>query len=302
MPKLIECIPNFSEGKNKEVLAKIEEVAKSVAGVSLLDVQSDESHNRSVFTLLGNPEGIEEVAFRLAKIALLTIDLRKHKGEHPRMGAMDVLPFVPMGGATIEECVEMSRRVAKRIYDELSIPSFLYEASATRPHTQNLASVRKGEFEGMPEKLLKDEWAPDFGERKVHETAGIIAIGARQPLVAFNVNLNSDDVHIAKEIAKNIRGSSGGYQCCKALGVKIEESNTAQVTMNMVDHNKTPLYRAFEAIRFEAQRYGVSIKNSEIIGLTPAKALIDCASYYLQLDQNFDADKQVLEFRLMEME
>lgn len=302
MPKLIECIPNFSEGKNKEVLAKIEEVAKSVAGVSLLDVQSDESHNRSVFTLLGNPEGIEEVAFRLAKIALLTIDLRKHKGEHPRMGAMDVLPFVPMRGATIEECVEMSRRVAKRIYDELSIPSFLYEASATRPHTQNLASVRKGEFEGMPEKLLKDEWAPDFGERKVHETAGIIAIGARQPLVAFNVNLNSDDVHIAKEIAKNIRGSSGGYQCCKALGVKIEESNTAQVTMNMVDHNKTPLYRAFEAIRFEAQRYGVSIKNSEIIGLTPAKALIDCASYYLQLDQNFDADKQVLEFRLMEME
>lgn len=302
MPKLIECIPNFSEGKNKEVLAKIEEVAKSVAGVSLLGVQSDESHNRSVFTLLGNPEGIEEVAFRLAKIALLTIDLRKHKGEHPRMGAMDVLPFVPMRGATIEECVEMSRRVAKRIYDELSIPSFLYEASATRPHTQNLASVRKGEFEGMPEKLLKDEWAPDFGERKVHETAGIIAIGARQPLVAFNVNLNSDDVHIAKEIAKNIRGSSGGYQCCKALGVKIEESNTAQVTMNMVDHNKTPLYRAFEAIRFEAQRYGVSIKNSEIIGLTPAKALIDCASYYLQLDQNFDADKQVLEFRLMEME
>lgn len=302
MPKLIECIPNFSEGKNKEVLAKIEEVAKSVAGVSLLDVQSDESHNRSVFTLLGSPEGIEEVAFRLAKIALLTIDLRKHKGEHPRMGAMDVLPFVPMRGATIEECVEMSRRVAKRIYDELSIPSFLYEASATRPHTQNLASVRKGEFEGMPEKLLKDEWAPDFGERKVHETAGIIAIGARQPLVAFNVNLNSDDVHIAKEIAKNIRGSSGGYQCCKALGVKIEESNTAQVTMNMVDHNKTPLYRAFEAIRFEAQRYGVSIKNSEIIGLTPAKALIDCASYYLQLDQNFDADKQVLEFRLMEME
>lgn len=302
MPKLIECIPNFSEGKNKEVLAKMEEVAKSVAGVSLLDVQSDESHNRSVFTLLGNPEGIEEVAFRLAKIALLTIDLRKHKGEHPRMGAMDVLPFVPMRGATIEECVEMSRRVAKRIYDELSIPSFLYEASATRPHTQNLASVRKGEFEGMPEKLLKDEWAPDFGERKVHETAGIIAIGARQPLVAFNVNLNSDDVHIAKEIAKNIRGSSGGYQCCKALGVKIEESNTAQVTMNMVDHNKTPLYRAFEAIRFEAQRYGVSIKNSEIIGLTPAKALIDCASYYLQLDQNFDADKQVLEFRLMEME
>lgn len=298
MPKLVECIPNFSEGRNQEVIAGLEAVAKGVPGVSLFDVQSDESHNRCVFTLVGSPEGIEEVAFLLAKKAMETIDMTKHEGAHPRMGATDVIPFVPTMDVTVEECVAMSKRVAQRIWDELKIPSFLYEDSASSPDRVNLAKVRKGQFEGMPEKLQQPEWAPDYGERKIHPTAGIIAIGARMPLVAFNVNLDTDNVDIAKAIAKTIRGSSGGYKYCKALGVKIEERNMAQVTMNMVNYEGTPLYRVYEAIRFEAARWGVNIIGTEVVGLTPAKALIDAAEYYLKIE-NFDCRKQIMEYHLI---
>jgi len=272
--------------------------AQSVPGVSLLDHAPDTSHNRSVFTLVGSPEGIAEAAFQLCKVASEKIDMRGHTGEHPRVGATDVIPFVPIKGCTAQDCVEISKQVAARIWSELKIPIFLYEDSCTSESRRNLASVRKGQFEGMPEKLLLDDWAPDFGERKIHPTAGITAVGARMPLVAFNVNLGTSDISIANAIAKVVRGSSGGFKYCKGIGVMLEDRNVAQVSMNMVNYEGTPIYRVFEVIRAEAQRWGVPIVGSEIIGLTPAKALIDCADYYLRLE-NFDYDKQVLENHLL---
>lgn len=298
MAKLVECIPNFSEGRNKEVINALVETAKSVPGATLLDYSSDESHNRSVFTLVGDPQGIGEVAFQLCKKASELIDLTKHEGAHPRMGATDVVPFVPVKDVSVDECVELSKQVAKRINDELKIPIFLYEDSASTPDRVNLAKVRKGQFEGMPEKLQQPEWAPDFGERKVHPTAGVTAVGARMPLVAFNVNLDTSDLEVANKIAKVIRGSSGGFKYCKAIGVMLEDRNVAQVSMNMVNYEGTPLYRVFEMIRAEADRYGARIIGSEVIGLTPAKALVDCAEYYLKIE-NFDYGKQVLENHLL---
>ena len=210
------------------------------------------------------------------------------------MGAVDVIPFVPIKDVTVEECIEISKKVGERISKELSIPVFLYEDSASAPSRVNLAAIRKGQFEGMAEKITQPEWAPDYGERKIHPTAGVVAVGARMPLVAFNVNLNTSDITIANNIAKIIRGSSGGFKYCKGIGVMLEDRNIAQVSMNMVNYEGTPLYRVFELIRIEAARYGVSIIGSEVIGLTPAKALIDCAEYYLQIEK-FDYKKQVLE-------
>ncbi|MGX4686628.1 glutamate formimidoyltransferase [Vagococcus sp. JNUCC 83] len=298
MAKIIECVPNFSEGKNEEVINGLVSVAKSVGGVTLLDHSSDKSHNRSVFTLVGDEDGIQEVAFQLVKYASENIDMTKHTGEHPRMGATDVVPFIPIKDVTLEECIDISKKVAKRINDELNIPIFLYEESASAPTRKNLAKVRKGQFEGMPEKLKEEEWAPDFGERAIHPTAGITAVGARMPLVAFNVNLDTDNIDIANKIARIIRASGGGFKYCKGIGVMLEDRNIAQVSMNMVNFEGTPLYRVFETIRFEAKRYGVNIIGSEIIGLTPAKALIDCAEYYLQVE-DFDYGKQVLENHLL---
>ena len=217
------------------------------------------------------------------------------------MGATDVIPFVPTMDMTVAECVEMSKRVAQRIWEELKVPSFLYEDSATSPDRVNLAKVRKGQFEGMPEKLLQPEWAPDYGERKIHPTAGIIAIGARMPLIAYNVNLDTSDLEIANKIARAIRGSNGGFQYCKAIGVMLEERNIAQVSMNLVNYEGTPIYYAFEMIRALADRYGVRIIGSELVGLTPAKALLDCAEYYLKME-GFDCRKQVMEYRLLDGE
>lgn len=303
MAKLVECIPNFSVSKEKDeaVFQGLADVAGSIPGCTLFDVQSDGDHNRCVFTMVGSPEGIEEAAFQLCKKASETIDMTRHQGQHPRMGATDVIPFVPTMDMSIQECVDMSKRVAQRIWDELKIPSFLYEDSATVPERRNLAKCRKGQFEGMPEKLLQPEWAPDYGERKIHPTAGITAIGARMPLVAFNVNLDTSDLEIANRIAKAIRGSSGGFRSCKAIGVMLEERNIAQVSMNMVNYEDTPLYYAFEMIRALADRYGVRIIGSEVVGMTPAKALVDCAEYYLKIE-NFDCRKQVLEYHLVGME
>lgn len=298
MTKLVECIPNFSEGRNQTVIDALEKVGKSVPGCTLFDVQSDASHNRCVFTLVGSPEAVEEAAFRLCKQASETIDMTKHEGAHPRMGATDVIPFVPTVNMTVEECVAISKRVAQRIWDELKIPSFLYEDSASSPDRVNLANVRKGQFEGMPEKLLQPEWKPDYGERKIHPTAGITAIGARMPLVAFNVNLDTSDIEIANKIAKIVRGSSGGFKYCKAIGVMLEDRKIAQVSMNMVNYEGTPLYRVFEVIRAEAERWGVHIIGSEVVGLTPAKALVDAAEYYLKIE-NFDYAKQVMENHLV---
>ena len=298
MVKIIECVPNFSEGQNEAVINGLVSVAKSVGGVTLLDHSSDASHNRSVFTLVGDEEGIQEAAFQLVKYASENIDMTKHHGEHPRMGATDVVPFIPIKDSSVEECIEISKKVAKRINDELDIPIFLYEDSASTPSRKNLAKVRKGQFEGMPEKLQEEEWAPDFGERKIHPTAGITAVGARMPLVAFNVNLDTSDITIANKIAKIIRASGGGFKYAKGIGVMLEDRNIAQVSMNMVNFEGTPLYRTFETIRMEAKRYGVNIIGSEIIGLTPAKAMIDCAEYYLQVE-DFDYSKQILENHLL---
>ena len=298
MAKLVEFIPNFSEGRCDEIINALVKTAESIAGVTLLDYSSDKNHNRSVFTMVGNPEGISEAAFALCKCASENIDMRKHSGEHPRMGASDVFPFVPIKEINMEECVILSKQVAERIWKELQIPSFLYEYSASKPERKNLAEIRKGQFEGMTEKLLKEEWAPDYGERKIHVSAGIMAIGARPPLIAFNINLSTSNIKIANAIAKAIRGSSGGYQYCKAIGVMLEDRNIAQVSINMVDFEKTPIYRVFEAVRFEAERYGVTIIGSEVIGLAPAKSLVDCAEYYLKIE-SFDYKKQVLENHLL---
>lgn len=297
MAKIVECIPNFSEGRNHEVIDALAGEARSVPGVALWDYSSDASHNRSVFTLAGGPDEIAEAAFRLCKLAAERIDMTKHSGEHPRMGATDVMPFVPVKEITIEECVEISRLVAERIWNELKIPSFLYEASATCPQRQNLADVRRGQFEGMPEKLLLKEWEPDFGEREIHPTAGVTAIGARAPLIAFNVNLDTGNVDTANAIAKVIRGSGGGYKYCKAIGVMLEDRQIAQVSMNMVNFEGTPLYQIFEAVKAEAAHRGVKVIGSEIVGLTPAKALADCAEYYLKIER-FDYNRQVLENHL----
>ena len=299
MAKLIECIPNFSCSKEKDEATynALVETAKSVPGCTLFDAQTDGNHNRCVFTLIGSPEAIEEVAFQLTKVATERIDMNKHHGEHKRMGATDVIPFVPQMDVTVEEAVEMSKRVAQRIWDELKVPSFLYEDSATRPERRNLATCRKGEFEGMPEKLLQPDWAPDYGERKIHPTAGITAIGARMPLVAYNVNLGTANLEIASSIAKKIRFIGGGLRYCKAMGVELKERGIVQVSINMTDYTRTALYRAFELVRIEARRYGVPVVGSEIIGLVPMEALIDTASYYLGLE-DFSID-QVLETRIM---
>lgn len=298
MAKIVECIPNFSEGQNQAIIDGLVATAKSIPGVTLLDYSSDASHNRSVFTLVGDDQSIQEAAFQLIKYASENIDMTKHHGEHPRMGATDVCPFVPIKDITTAECVEISKQVAERINRELGIPIFLYEDSATRPERQNLAKIRKGQFEGMPEKLLEEDWAPDYGDRKIHPTAGVTAVGARMPLVAFNVNLDTDNIDIANKIAKIIRGSGGGYKYCKAIGVMLEDRHIAQVSMNMVNFEKCSLYRTFESIRFEAKRYGVNIIGSEVIGLAPAKALIDVAEYYLQVE-DFDYNKQILENHLL---
>lgn len=301
--KLVECIPNFSVSQQKDPAAfqALVDTAKAAPGCTLLDVQTDGSHNRCVFTLVGAPEAMGEAAFQLCKRASEVIDLRKHQGQHPRMGATDVIPFVPQMDMTVEECVALSKEVARRIWEELRIPSFLYEDSASTPKRKNLAACRKGQFEGMPEKLLQPEWAPDFGQRAVHPTAGITAIGARMPLIAFNVNLDTADVSIASRIAKAIRGSSGGFQYCKAIGILLEDRNIAQVSMNMVNYEGTPLYYAYEMIRVLAERYGVRILGSELVGLTPAKALVDCAEYYLKLER-FHCREQVMEYHLIGLE
>ncbi len=298
MARLVECIPNFSEGIRQEVIDGLVAVAQSVPGVILLDHSSDKSHNRSVFTLVGSPEGIEEAAFLLAKKAAEEIDLTKHTGEHPRMGAVDVIPFVPVQEVTMQECIEISHKLAKRVSGELGIPVFLYEESASAPHRVNLAAIRKGQFEGMAEKIKDAQWQPDYGKSEIHPTAGAVAIGARMPLVAFNINLSTSDINIANKISKIIREAGGGLKYVKAIGVMLEERNIAQVSINMVNYQKTPLYRVFELVRAEAKRYGVTIIGSEIIGLTPMNALIDTAEYYLGLEA-FDSKTQVLENHLI---
>jgi glutamate formiminotransferase/formiminotetrahydrofolate cyclodeaminase len=296
MEKIVECIPNFSEGRDQKKLDQILEAITS-AGVQLLDQEKDADHNRAVVTFLGEPEAALEAAFRGIKKAAELIDLTKHKGEHPRMGATDVVPFVPIKNMTPRECVELANRLAERVAEELKIPVYLYEDAARTPERKNLAAIRKGEFEGIREEIKTNPARkPDYGPCEVHPTAGATVIGARFPLIAFNMNLATSDVTIAQNIAKAIRFGSGGYRYTKSLGFMLKEENLAQVSCNMTNYTKTPLHRVYNTVKQEAARYGTHIKESEIVGLVPEEALIDSAIYYLQLDR-FDKN-QILEYKL----
>lgn len=296
--KLIECVPNFSEGRDKEKIEAIVDEVRRVKGVKLLDYSSDADHNRTVVTFVGEVEGVIEAAFNMTKKASELIDMRSHTGGHPRMGAMDVVPFIPVKDVTMEECVEVAKRVGKRIGEELNIPVYLYEDAATKAERKNLADVRKGQYEGFFEKIKKPEWTPDFGPAEMNEKSGCTAVGARVPLVAFNVNLNTPNIEIADKIAKTVRFIGGGLRFVKAMGVKLEDRNITQVSMNLVNYEKTAIYRAFEMVKMEARRYGVEVVGSEIVGLVPMKALVESLEYYLQLE-NFSIE-QVLEHRIAE--
>lgn len=298
MAKIVECVPNISEGRNSQIIEAVVDQVRAVKGVTLLDYCSDPSHNRSVITFIGNPEGVAEAAVGVAKKAAELIDLNKHEGEHPRMGAVDVIPFIPIKEMSSAECVELSKTVARRVWEEAKMPVFLYEDSASAPNRVNLATIRKGQFEGMAQKVKEAEWEPDFGGRTIHPTAGVVAVGARMPLIAFNINLSTSNIEIASKIAKIIRRSSGGFDCVKALGVMLEDRNVAQVSINMTNFHKTPLYRVLEITKAEAARWGVHVIGTEIIGLTPMQALIDSAEYYMQIE-NFDFNKQVLENHIL---
>lgn len=294
MAQIIESIPNISEGRNSEIIEACVEQIRTTAGCTLLNYSSDPNHNRTVITYIGDAKGVEEASVKLAKKAVELIDLTKHTGEHPRMGCVDVMPFVPIKEATNEDCIELSKIVGKRIAEEADLPVFLYEMSAQKPARKNLANIRKGQFEGMAEKVKDPEWEPDFGGARIHPTGGVVAVGARPPLIAYNLNLNTPDVQIAKNIAKIIREKDGGLNNVKAMGFMLEDRNIAQVSINMTDFRVTPLYRVTELVKSEAKRYGVQVIGSEVIGLCPMKALVDSAEYYLQIE-NFDFDGQVLE-------
>jgi glutamate formiminotransferase/formiminotetrahydrofolate cyclodeaminase len=297
MSKIVECVPNFSEGRRPEVLEEIVAAMREVAGVFLLDREMDANHNRAVVTIAGPPAEVAEAAFRAIAKATERIDLRTHTGEHPRMGATDVVPFVPITETTMEECVALARALGERVGRELRVPVFLYEAAATRPDRENLADVRRGEFEGLAKEIgANPDRAPDFGPAAVHPTAGAVAIGARMPLIAYNVNLGTSDVSVAKKIAKAIRFAGGGLRYVKAMGFALADRGIVQVSMNLVNFRETPIHRAFTMVEREAERYGVPVVGSEVVGLVPEDAIVASADFFLRLE-NFQPG-QILENRL----
>ncbi|HBI94158.1 MAG TPA: glutamate formimidoyltransferase [Terrisporobacter glycolicus] len=287
---IVQCVPNFSEGVDLEKIEKIVNPLRGVPGVKLLNYEADKDYNRVVVTVIGEPQAVKKAVFEAIGVASEVIDMNNHKGQHSRFGACDVCPFIPIKGMTMEDAVALSKELGEMVGQSYNIPVFLYEASATKPERENLAVVRKGEYEGLDEKLKDPAWEPDFGPAKKHPTAGAIAIGARKPLIAYNINLDTPNIEIASKIAKTIRHSSGGYRYIKAGPVEVPERNITQVTMNLTDYSKTAIYRAFEAVKMEARRYGVNVTGSEIVGLCPMEALIDTAAYYLGLE-NFSLDK-----------
>jgi glutamate formiminotransferase len=299
MRTIIECVPNISEGRDAGAVAAVAEAVRGAPGARLLDVSSDASHNRSVLTLVGDREGVRAAVLALLDAAVPRIDLTKHRGEHPRMGAVDVVPFIPIRGATVEDCVALSREVGEAI-GRRGIPVYLYEDSASAEHRRNLADVRKGEFEGFAEKIRDPKWKPDFGPAERHPTAGVVAVGARAPLIAYNINLGTKDLAVAERIAKAIRQIGGGFRYVKAMSVELADRGQVQVSINMTNFKKTPLHRVFECVKSEAERSGVPIVGSEIVGLTPADALFAAAEHYLRIE-NFTS-AQVLEMRLLEDE
>lgn len=317
MEKIIECVPNFSvsEAKDKKTFDAIIDCFRDVEGVKLLDYSSDADHNRSVVTVIGEPEPLKEVMVTAIGTAVKLIDMTKHIGQHPRMGCVDVVPFIPIRGTTVEEADALAKEVATEAAEKFGQPFFLYEDSAKGlKHSANLATIRKGQFEGMAEKIAADPetWTPDIGPSTIHPTGGATVIGARMPLIAYNINLSTSSVEIAQKIADKIRNIKGGFKYCKAMGVLLENKedpskNVAQVSMNLTNYTKTSIYTVFETVRMEARRYGVNVMGSEIIGLVPLQALVDCAAYYLGLNNleesncgfetKFTTD-QVLETRL----
>jgi glutamate formiminotransferase len=298
MRTVIECVPNISEGRDRERVREIADAVRAAPGVRLLDVSSDSSHNRSVLTFVGDSAGVKAGVEALFDAVLPRIDLARHKGEHPRMGAVDVVPFIPIRGATVEECVALSREVGAEISARHGIPVYLYEDSAASEARRNLAEIRKGEFEGFAEKMKDPKWIPDFGPARPHPTAGVVAVGARPPLIAYNINLATSDLKVADSIARAIRHIGGGFRYVKAMGVVLADRGQVQVSINMTNYRKTPLHRVFECVRSEAERYGVSVVGSQIVGLAPAEALFMAADHSLRLE-NFSSD-QVLEMRLLE--
>ena len=298
MRTVIECVPNVSEGRDRERIEAMAAAVRAVPGVRLLSVSSDASHNRSVLTFVGDGPSVRAGVEALFEAAVPLIDLTRHQGEHPRMGAVDVVPFIPIRGATVDECVALSREVAAAVAGRHGIPVYLYEDSATSEARRNLADIRKGEFEGFAEKMKDAKWAPDFGPSAPHPTAGVVAVGARPPLIAYNINLGTAELRVADTIARSIRHIGGGFRYVKAMGVELAERGQVQVSINMTNFKKTPLHRVFECVRSEAERYGVPVVGSEIVGLTPAEALFLAAEHYLRLE-NFSSD-QVLEMRLLE--
>jgi len=296
--QIVECIPNFSEGRDLTKIEKIVKPFKNKKEVKLLGYERDEDYNRLVVTVIGKPDSVKSAVIEAIGEAIKVIDMRKHKGQHPRMGAIDVVPFVPIKNFTIKEAVSLSKEVAKIASEKYKLPIFLYEKSAAFPNRENLSIIRKGEFEGMLKKIKQPEWKPDYGPAKIHPTAGVTAVGARVPLIAYNINLGTNNLEIANNIARSIRHINGGLRYCKAMGVELKERGIVQVSINMTDYTKTPLYRAFELVKIEAKRYGVNIIGSEIVGFAPMEALVDTAAYYLGLEKF--STEQILEARMME--
>ncbi len=299
MKKIVESVPNFSEGRNEGVLKQIIAEAEKINRVYVIDWSMDYDHNRSVVTLIGDPDSMIDALFNMTKKASELIDLTKHHGEHPRMGATDVIPFVPIRNISSKECIQLSQTLGKKIGEELKIPVYLYEKSATTAIRKNLSNIRKGQFEGFFEKIKQQEWIPDFGPNEVHPTAGVTAVGMREFLIAYNVYLDTENVEIADRIAKAVRYISGGYKYVKALGFDIKERKAVQVSMNLTNFKKTPIFRVFETIKREASRYGVNVTSSEIVGMVPLKAFVDVADFYLQLE-NFD-ESRIIENKLLDV-
>ncbi len=296
MTGLVECVPNFSEGRDRAVIDAIVGEVRDLAEVKVLDVNPDPSHNRTVLTFVAAPALAKEAAFRATAKAAALIDMEKHRGEHPRIGAMDVIPFIPLRGTTMAECVALARSLGEEIAEKLGIPIYLYDEAALISTRRHLHDIRRGGYEGLKTEIGRPERAPDFGPARMHPSAGATIVGARTFLLAYNINLGTSDVAVAKKIANAIREARGGFRYVRAMGVFIAERNMAQVTINMVNIEGTPLHRVFETVRSEAARYGVNVVGSEIVGLAPMQALLDAAAFYLRLE-GFDA-RQVLENNL----
>ncbi len=296
MTKLVECIPNFSEGRRPEVLDAIAAAIRGTPGVTLLDMESDKDHNRSVFTFIGEPGQVGRAALGAAAKAVELIDMEKHQGEHPRLGAVDVVPFVPISDMTMAEAVELARSVGQELWGRLKVPVYFYEEAATVPGRRNLPDVRRGQYEGRKSDISRPEWKPDIGEPRMHPSAGATIVGARYPLIAFNVNLATDRLDIAKAIAGKVREKDGGLPAVRALGFEIKERNIVQVSMNLVNYHRTGIEAAFEEVRSEAEKAGVAVLGSELVGLVPLEALVRCAGHFLKLE-NF-RQSQILETRI----